>query len=65
MTVSVKVSVGGNYKVPVTFRQGDREETQVISGRGLNVPFELYIPFYHGKDIMTVEIGPEEHDPGE
>lgn len=65
MTISVKVSVNGNYKCPVTFRQGDREEKHLVSGFGLNGPNELYIPVYHGPDQMTVQIGPEEPDNGE
>lgn len=64
MTISVKVSVNGNYKCPVTFKQGDREETKVISGRDKQGPEELYIPFYHGPEPMTVTIGPEEQDNG-
>lgn len=65
MTISVKVSVNGNYKCPVSYKQGDREETQVISGRGRDTPNELHIPFYHSADIMTLSIGPEEADNGE
>lgn len=65
MTISVKISVNGNYKCPVSFRQGDREETQVISGYGRDAPNVLYIPFYHGPDAMTLSVGPEERDNGE
>lgn len=64
MTISVTVSVNGNYKCPVSYKQGDREESQVISGRGMNCPNELYIPFYHGPDAMTLSVGPEERDDG-
>lgn len=62
MTISVQVSVNGNYKCPVTFKQGDREQTQVISGRDRQGPYVLGIPFYHGTEPMTVTIGPEEQD---
>lgn len=65
MTVSVKVSVNGNYKVPVTYKQGDRDVTETISGRDHDGPKELYIPFHHGPDVMSVQIGPEEPDNGE
>lgn len=34
MTISIKVSVNGNYKIPVTTKYGDNEAiTEVISGR--------------------------------
>lgn len=64
MTVSVKVSVNGNYKLPVKYKQGDREVSDTISGRGHPGPKEVSIPFYHGSDVMTLEIGPEERDDG-
>jgi len=64
MTIAIKVSVNGNYKVPVTTKYDDKEPvTEVISGRGLNVPFVKDIPAYHGK-ITTVTVGPEEQDNG-
>lgn len=65
MTISIKISVNGNYKCPVTYKQGDREQTQVVSGRGSDTPVELHIPFYHSADVMTLSIGPEEQDNGE
>lgn len=65
MTISVKISVNGNYKCPVSYKQGDREETQIVSGRGHDGPKEIYIPFYHGPDVMTLSVGPEEPDNGE
>lgn len=65
MTVSVKVSVNGDYKVPVSYKQGDREESFIISGRGHPGPNEKYITFYHGPDVMTLSVGPEEKDDGE
>jgi hypothetical protein len=64
MTISINVSVNGNYKVPVTTKYDDKEPTtEVISGRGLNVPFIKHIPAYHDK-ITTVTVGPEEQDNG-
>lgn len=64
MTISIKVSVNGNYKVPVTTKYDDKEPvTEVISGRGLNAPFVKDIPAYHGK-VTTVTVGPEEPDNG-
>jgi hypothetical protein len=64
MTISIKVSVNGNYKVPVTTKYDDNEPTtEVISGRGLNQPFVKDIPAYNGK-ITTVTVGPEEPDNG-
>ena len=65
MTISVQVSVNGNYKCPVSYKQGDREESQVISGRDSDGPKVLHIPFYHGPDAMTVSVGPEEQDNGD
>lgn len=62
MTITVKVSVNGNYKFPVKYKQGDREVSEVVSGKGKEGPAELYIPFYHGPDLMTLEIGPESPD---
>lgn len=65
MTVSVKISVNGNYKLPVSYKQGDNEESFVISGRGHEGPNERSIMFYHGQDVMTLELGPEEPDNGD
>lgn len=66
MTISIKVSVNGNYKVPVTTKYGDSEPTmEVISGRGLTAPFVKDIPYHHGLDnIVSVSVGPEEQDNG-
>lgn len=64
MTISIKVSVNGNYKVPVTVKSGDSEPvTEVISGRGLNSPFVKDIPYPHGT-VVSVSVGPEEEDNG-
>lgn len=65
MTVMVKVSVNGNYKLPVSVKQGDREEGFTLSGRGKDGPDERVISFQHGPDAMTLSIGPEEYDAGE
>lgn len=65
MTISVTISVNGNYKCPVSYKQGDREESEVISGRGSAVPVVKYIPFYHGAEVMTLSVGPEVPDNGE
>lgn len=64
MTVSVKITVNGNYKLPVKYKQGDREVSLVVSGYGLDVPGEHQVAFYHGPDVMTLELGPEEPDHG-
>lgn len=64
MTISVKVSVNGNYKVPVTVAQGERQETIWISGYGHNGPNEVNINYSHNGDAMTLNIGPEEQDYG-
>ena len=68
MTISIKVSVNGNYKVPVTTKYGDNAPTtEVISGRGSNGPFVKDIPYYHGSNpsnVVTVSVGPEEADNG-
>jgi len=65
MTISISVSVNGNYKCPVSYKQGDREVSQIVSGRGKDGPNVVYIPFYHGTDVMTLELGPESPDNGE
>lgn len=69
MTISIKVSVNGNYKVPVITQYGDNEpSTEVISGRGHDSPFVKDIPYYHGVDpsnVVTVKVGPEEQDLGD
>lgn len=62
MTTSVKISVNGNYKVPVRWKQGDHEEQMVVSGRGREGPNEQTIWFQHGNDAMMLEIGPETYD---
>lgn len=68
MTISIRVSVNGNYKIPVKTQYGDSEPTtEVISGRGHDGPFVKDIPYYHGSNpsnVVTVEIGPEEPDNG-
>lgn len=68
MTISIKVSVNGSYKVPVKTQYGDGEPTtEVISGRGHEGPFVKDIPYYHGanpSNIVTVSVGPEEEDKG-
>lgn len=65
MTISISVSVNGNYKCPVKYKHGDREVEELVSGRDHEGPKVLYIPFYHSADIMSLEIGPEEQDTGE
>lgn len=65
MTISVQVSCNGNYKCPVSYKQGDREEAFTLSGRGKAGPDVRYIAFYHGADLMTLSVGPEEQDNGE
>jgi hypothetical protein len=66
MTISIQVSVNGNYKVPVTVQYGDNEPvTEVISGRGHSGPNVKHIPFYHGlspDNVVHVTVGPEEQD---
>lgn len=68
MTISISVSVNGNYKVPVTTKYGSNEAvTEVISGRGSDGPKVKDIPYYHGNNptnIVTVTVGPEEQDNG-
>jgi hypothetical protein len=62
MTISVKISCNGNYKCPVSYKQGGREESFTLSGRGKDGPDERSIPFYHSADVMTLSVGPEEQD---
>jgi hypothetical protein len=64
MTISIQVSVNGNYKAPVTVQRGtDSPTTEVVSGRGLDKPNVKYIPYYSG-EVVTVSVGPEEQDNG-
>jgi len=67
MTISISVSVNGNYKCPVKVVRSDgTEDTEVVSGRGHEGPNIKYINHYHGEDnITTVIVGPEEVDNGE
>jgi hypothetical protein len=65
MTISVTVSCNGSYKCPVSYKQGDNEESFVLSGRGKDGPDVRSIPFYHSADVMTLTVGPEEQDNGE
>lgn len=69
MTISISVSVNGNYKIPVTTKYRDGEPTtEVISGRGHPGPNVKQIPYYHGSDpsnVVTITVGPEEQDDGE
>lgn len=68
MTISIQVSVNGNYKVPVTTKYGDLEPTtEIISGRGHSGPYVKHIPYYHGSNpnnIVVVSVGPETEDNG-
>lgn len=68
MTISIKVSVNGNYKVPVTTTYSDAEPTtEVITGRSHDGPFVKDIPYYHGSNpgnVVTVSVGPEAEDNG-
>lgn len=70
MTIDIRVSVAGNYKVPVTVQYGANGEatTEVISGRGSDGPFVKRISYYHGNNpdnIVQVTVGPESSDDGE
>jgi hypothetical protein len=59
MTTQIKVSVNGNYKIPV--KQG--ETVTWVSGRGYAGPNEItFNPYSHGDGSVFV-IGPEEPDP--
>ena len=62
MTISVQVSCNGNYKCPVSYRQGQTEHTLVLSGKGKSGPDVVSLPFQHGADAMSVTVGPEEPD---
>ena len=63
MTISIKVSVNGDYEVPVTVQYDDKPATtEVISGKGINQPFVKDIPYYHGgAQIVAVTVGPEKY----
>ncbi len=72
MTVSIKVSVNGNYKLPVTVqRPGAEDETFTVSGRRAagdegSGPVVRDISYYHGANAgLTVILGQEEPDNGE
>jgi hypothetical protein len=55
----------GNYKCPVSYKQGDREESFTLSGRGKTEPDMRTITFYDGQDAMSLTVGPESPDNGE
>ncbi len=67
MTISINVSVNGNYKAPVKVTRSDGStEDHVVSGRGMDRPNILNISHYHGtSNVTTVAVGPEEKDHGE
>ena len=67
MTISISVSVNGNYKVPVKVQHGEETpEIKTISGRGADGPVTMFIPHYHGETSVTkIEVGPEVEDHGE
>lgn len=64
MTISINVSVKGNYKVPVTIKpQVGEETTTILSGKGYDGPHVMNIPYYHGgENGVTVIVGKEEID---
>jgi hypothetical protein len=64
MTVSIKISVNGNYKLPVKYKQGEVEKEIVLTGRGKVGPHEENVHFVHGAEAMTLVVGPEERDDG-
>lgn len=64
MTISLRLSVNGNYKCPISYKQGNREVSTIISGRGHSGPNEYHIAFSHGPDVMTLKVGPKEPDNG-
>lgn len=64
MTISIRVSVNGNYEVPVTVTDQDGNEvTETISGKGHEGPFVKDIPYYHGSNNkgVTVFVGEEKY----
>lgn len=67
MTISISVSVNGNYRVPIRVQYEDgRESNEVISGRGHDGPFVRHVPHYHGASkVTTVSVGPEQPDDGD
>lgn len=65
MTVSVRISVNGNYKLPIRYKQGERDVSLEITGRGNDGPKAHDVSFYHGSDAMTLVVGLEEADSGE
>jgi hypothetical protein len=64
MTTSVTISVNGDHKVSYVVHRGPNEERGVISGRGLDRPNEVSIPYTNTGDPMIVVVGPEEPDTG-
>jgi hypothetical protein len=69
MTISIQVSVNGDYKVPVTIQRGTGlPVTEVISGRGHSGPNVRYIDYYHRDPAgypVIVTVGAEEQDHGD
>lgn len=64
MTVSIRISVNGNYKVPISYKQGKKTENREISGFGSDKPVETNISFGSAAEAMTLTIGPETPDKG-
>lgn len=67
MTISIRVTVNGDYKAPVKVtRQDGSEENHVVSGFGLDRPNVLWVNHYHGQsNVTTISVGPEEQDNGD
>lgn len=67
MTISISVSVNGNYKAPVKVTREDGSvENHVVSGFGMDRPNVLSINHYHGaSNVTTIAVGPESQDNGD
>jgi hypothetical protein len=62
MTISIQVSVNGNYEAPVKVTRTDgSEENHTVNGRDAGSS-PLYINHYHGDStVTTVAVGPEKY----
>ena len=66
MTITIQVTIQGNYKVPIkVVRPGHPDEEVVITGRNAGGPVSRHFTHFHGDESTTqVTVGPEVFDDG-
>jgi hypothetical protein len=62
MATSLKISVEGDFKTKVVYKQGDRKGEITVSGCGCEGPNEVHVPLFPDAGPLTVTVHPEEVD---